>query len=115
MDALGVTHIGLTVGAYIMYFYLLLKFLSKQYLYGLLHIANGVYLMGFALGMLWASSAWGSALPLDTKIILSILVPVPFIAESFLKTKNWKLPALGCALILMNYALPLLIGTVHTH
>ncbi len=115
MDALGITHIGLTVGAYILYFYLLLKFLSKQCPYKLLHIANAVYLAGFALGMIWASSAWGSALPLDSKIVLSMLVPIPFVAESLLKTKSWKLPALGCALILMNYVLPLLIGTVHTH
>jgi ABC-type transport system involved in cytochrome c biogenesis permease subunit len=98
-----------------MYFFIFLKFLSKKYNYKLLAAANILYIFGYALGMVWAVWAWGSALPIDSKIIISALVPIPFVAENIFKTKNWRLPALGCALILLNYIIPYFIGTVHTH
>ncbi len=115
MDALGITHIGLTIVAYIMYLFVFLKFLSKTYPYRLLNLANALYITGFALGMVWAVQDWGFALSFDPKIVISALVPIPFVVEGLMKRKDLLLVGLGCALIMLNYFLPLLLGTVHTH
>jgi ABC-type transport system involved in cytochrome c biogenesis permease subunit len=115
MEPISIIHITALLAAYILYFFIFLKFLSKKYPYKLLAAANIIYVAGFILGMVWAASAWGSAMPMDLKIILSMLVPIPFILESVLKTKDWRVLAAGCVLILLNYVLPVALGTIHSH
>lgn len=115
MNELGILHILLTVTAYCIYIFTFLKYTSKSYPIKLLHVANVLYITGFVLGMIWANIEWGYMLSFDSKIILSMLVPVPFVIESISKRKDWKLLALGCFLIILNYLFPLLVGTVHLH
>lgn len=115
MTPLGLTHILMTLAAYLMYFFIAIKFLSKSYPYRLLTISNVLYVSGFVLGMVWAQVDWGYPVSLDSKILISALVPIPFIIENIRRKKDWRLPAIGCALIILNYVFPLLFGTVHTH
>jgi len=115
MNELGVLHIVFTIIAYSLYFLVLLKYFSKSYPFRLLQSCNVLYILGFVLGMLWANLEWGYMLSLDSKIVISMLVPIPFLVEAFLKKKDWRLPALGCLLIVLDYVIPFLLSTVHVH
>lgn len=115
MNPIGVVHIILLFAAYALYFFLLLKAVSGSFPRWILRVSNIVYITGFVLGMVWAAQDWGNPLPLDTKIIISMLVPIPFVVQDVLGKRGWKLPALGCLLILLNYAIPYAIGTLHSH
>ncbi len=115
MNELGLTHILLTLAAYALYMFFFIKALSKNYPYRVLHLGNALYVSGFVLGMIWANVEWGYVLPLDMKIVISLFVPVPFILESIFKRRDLLALSIGFLLVILNYTLPLLVGTIHTH
>jgi ABC-type transport system involved in cytochrome c biogenesis permease subunit len=115
MNALGISHIALLLAAYVFYLLTTLRAFSGKVSYAQLTAANVSYVLGFVLGMLWSNQAWGFYLSADPKIVLSALVPVPYILESVLRTGRWHLTALGAVLIIMNYILPYVASTVHVH
>jgi ABC-type transport system involved in cytochrome c biogenesis permease subunit len=115
MNLLGISHILLLLTAYVLYLLTTLHSFSGKVSYRTLAAANVLYVLGFVLGMLWSNEAWGNYLILDPKMILSVLVPVPYILENVLRTKRWHLPAVGAILMIMNYILPQIASTVHSH
>jgi ABC-type transport system involved in cytochrome c biogenesis permease subunit len=115
MNLLGIAHILLLLTAYVLYLLTTLRSFSGKTHYKLLLAANVFYAAGFVLGMLWSNEAWGNYLILDPKMILSILVPAPYILENVLRTRRWHLPTLGAMLMIINYILPQLLSTVHSH
>jgi ABC-type transport system involved in cytochrome c biogenesis permease subunit len=115
MNALGIMHILLLLGSYVLYLLTTLRSFSGKVSYRTLCAANIVYAAGFVLGMLWSNDEWGFYLSTDPKIILSLLVPVPYLIENVFKTKKWILPAAGGVLIVLNYVLPELVSTLHTN
>jgi hypothetical protein len=115
MIALGIIHIVMLLLAYVIYLLTLLKSFSGRTDYRLLAAANALYSAGFALGMIWAKIEWGYYLSLDIKMVLSIALFFPFLAENIIKTKRWHLPLAGTLIMAANYMVPMLIGSVHTH
>jgi ABC-type transport system involved in cytochrome c biogenesis permease subunit len=113
MNLLGISHILLLLTAYTIYLLTTLRSFSEKTPYRLLFAANVFYAAGFVLGMLWSNEAWGNYLSFDPKIIISILVPLPYILENILRTKKWHLPAVGALLIALNYILPQILSSVH--
>jgi ABC-type transport system involved in cytochrome c biogenesis permease subunit len=115
MILLGIIHISLLVLACFLYLFLTLKSFSGEISYRLLTFTNTIYLIGLVLGMFWAKIAWGYYLNLDIKIILSILLFIPFLIENIIKTKKPYLLITGSILIILNYLLPLVIESYHRH
>jgi ABC-type transport system involved in cytochrome c biogenesis permease subunit len=115
LNEIGVLHIVLSLAAYVAYFYVTVKSLSHETPYRVLLAANILYVVGLGFGLIWAKEAWGFYLNWDVKSIVSVLIPVPFIAENALRRRSWVLPVAGSALIIMNYLLPMLIASVHVH
>jgi ABC-type transport system involved in cytochrome c biogenesis permease subunit len=115
MIVIGIIHISLLLSAYLGYLFITLKSFSGEVNYRFLLGLNIVYATGFILGMIWSKIEWGMYLSPDIKIILSIAVFLPFVAENILRTKRWYLPALGSILILMNYVIPAVMNSIHTH
>ncbi len=115
MILLGVIHIILLILAYVLYFFITLRSFSGKNNFLMLFIANLLYLIGFILGMFWAKIDWGFYLSFDIKMILSILVFIPFLLENIFNTKKFWLPLIGIATIILNYVLPLLLNSIHSH
>jgi len=115
MNELGIAHILITIAAYALYMFFFIKALTKSYPYKILHLGNVLYVGGFVLGMIWANLEWGYALSFDLKIVMSVFVPIPFILESIFKRGYILALGIGILLMVLNYVLPLLVGTVHTH
>ncbi len=113
MMLIGILHIAFLVSSYPAYLYITLKSLSGKTPRRLLLLTNIAYITGLILGILWAKIEWGFYLSLDIKTILSLLLPLPFIAEGLGERKNPILPCTGSLLIALNYVLPLLVGSIH--
>jgi ABC-type transport system involved in cytochrome c biogenesis permease subunit len=113
MMLVGIIHIALLISTYPAYLYITLKSLTGNTSRRFLTLTNIVYIIGFICGMLWANTEWGFYLSTDPKIMLSMLVPLPFIAANLSKKTTPILPCAGSTLIVLNYALPILIGSIH--
>ncbi len=113
MMLVGIIHIALLVSSYPAYLYITLKALSGNTPRRLLILTNIIYVAGFLCGMLWAKTEWGFYLSPDIKTILSLLLPVPFIAASITRKNSPMLPCAGSTLIVLNYSLPLIVGSIH--
>ncbi|MBS1266285.1 MAG: hypothetical protein MAG795_00252 [Candidatus Woesearchaeota archaeon] len=110
----GIIHIVLSLIAYIGYIFVTIKsFTKKNYL--ILSISNILYFIGFLSGMIWAKLEWGFYLNMDIKTILSIALFIPFFIENISKTKKNYWLLLGTLILVLNYILPLIIGTLHSH
>ncbi|MCX6649713.1 MAG: hypothetical protein NTV61_10065 [Candidatus Bathyarchaeota archaeon] len=115
MNEVGYLHIVLSLAAYVAYFYVTVKSLSRETPYRVLLVSNVLYLVGLGFGLVWAKEVWGFYLNWDVKSVVSLLIPVPFVAESVLKRRSWLLPAVGSAFIVLNYLLPMIIESIHVH
>lgn len=115
MIAIGIIHIVLLLLSYIIYAFITFKSFSGRTNYRLLTAANLMYLVGFVLGMFWAKIDWGYYLSADIKVLLSILLFIPFAVENIIKTKKWYLPLAGTIIMAANYVLPMILSSVHTH
>ncbi len=111
----GYAHIILSIIGIIMYLFLTLLSFAGRIYYKPLTIANIIYAASFIFGMIWAKQDWNNYLLFDSKIILSFIIIVPFVIENKKRTGKWYWMALGTAFILLNYILPLITGTIHTH
>lgn len=114
MILIGILHITLSLIAYLGYLFVTFKEFSKGS-YLILRISNILYFIGFIIGMMWAKIEWGIYLNLDIKTILSMLLFVPFLAEDLFKTKKRIFLVIGTLLIILNYIIPTLIYTYHSH
>ena len=115
MILLGMLHIVLLLLAYTFYLFVTVKSFSGNIPDKVLATANTCYVIGFTLGLMWAEIAWGTYLNTDVKTILSVLLPLPFLAEQMFKTKRYYLPLAGTILLILNYTLPQLMNTIHVH
>jgi hypothetical protein len=115
MIAIGIIHIVMLLTAYLIYAFITFRSFSARTNYTILAIANALYLVGFALGMIWAKIEWGYFISLDIKMILSIALFFPFFIENIAKTKKWYLPLAGMVIMAANYIVPMLMDSVHTH
>jgi len=115
MILIGMLHIASLLIAYVLYLFVAVKSFSNKTPYKVLLFTNLLYIVGFILGMLWADIAWGFYLNPDIKSILSILLFIPFAAESIMRTNKPLLPVAGAALIVLNYILPTILYSIHTH
>lgn len=115
MNIVGLLHVSFLLIAYAGYLFVTLKSLSKTIPYKVLTAANVLYFSGFLFGMLWAKTEWGFFLSSDIKIIVSMLLPLPYVAENILKTRDYKLTLVGALLMVVNYILPTLMNSIHSH
>jgi hypothetical protein len=114
MILLGYFHIIILLACYVAFLFITIRSFSGKTPFRFLMITNIAYLIGFVIGIIWSKIAWGFYLNADIKTVLSIIILVPFILENILKTKKFYLPLAGTIIIVLNYVLPQLIGTVHT-
>lgn len=115
MIALGVFHIILSLIAYIAYFYVTMKTFEGETPQRILLLTNLLYLIGLGTGLIWAKIEWGFYINWDIKNIISVLLPIPFIAAERTRENTKTFTALGSSLILLNYILPMIIDTIHIH
>jgi len=113
MMLVGILHIALLVSTYPSYLYITLKSLTGNTPRRLLTLTNIIYVIGFICGMMWANAEWGFYISADLKIILSMFVSLPFIAANLSKKNTSILPFIGSTLIVLNYALPIIVGSIH--
>lgn len=115
MIIIGWIHIISLLIAYIIYLFITIKSFSNKIPYSTLFFTNILYISGFIVGLIWAKIDWGFYFNLDIKNILSVLLFIPFCVENILKTNKPYLPIAGTTLIILNYILPVILYSIHTH
>jgi len=114
MILLGYFHIIILIACYILYLFITIKAFSSKTPYLILTITNVAYAIGFIIGIIWSKIAWGFYLNADIKTVLSVLLFLPFLLDNILKTRKYYLPLAGTIIIILNYVIPQIIGTVHS-